>query len=482
MGSLWIREFKGGLDARRLPETTAGGTLVRAYDGHITQGGEFEQRAVFAPVWTCPPNTTVGLASTASKLVVFGHAAAAPAGLPANFVYQQLPHPTGEAIDRVASWTSFGEVVAAAARFNNGDRYAYLGSTRIVDTHAPPAVVGNPKPRVVFTHKKKLHIGAGPTLFFSAIKDGLDFGDDADGVGDGFIDMSFEIGASSQIQALAAYDAFAAVFFERNVMVWFLDVDPERDLPQQRINAAGTFGPRAVVPFRDSDLLFYDTTGIRSLRARDSSGAAMTVDIGSAIDAFTQAAYTACPEDRRELVSGVVDPLTGRVWIAIEDQIFVLSNYPETKVTAWSVYRPGFVVDDMAVFNSRVYLRSGDTIYVYGSETGPLAYAESVEAEAWLPYLDANVPAQAKHLRGLDVACRGAWELRVGYDPQNPSTSDLVARVEGTTYPWERVVIDQGGGTHIGLKLRSLAPVDATTPAVLASAMIHHDLDDQTDS
>lgn len=482
MGNLWIKELKGGLDARRLPETTAGGTLIRAYDGHITQGGEFEQRAAFVPVWTCPPNTTAGLGNTASKLVVFGHAAATPAGLPANFAYQRLPHPTGEAIDRVASWTPFGEELAAAARFANGDRYAYVGSSRIDDTHAPPAVTGNPKPHVVFTHKKKLHVGAGPTLFFSALKDGLDFGDGGTGTGDGFIDMSFEIGAASEIQALAAYEAYAAVFFESNVMVWFLDVDPSKDLPQQRVNSAGTFGPRAVVPFRDSDLLFYDTTGIRSLRARDSSGAAMTVDIGSAIDAFTQAAYIACPEDRRELVSGVVDPLTGRVWVAIEDQIFVLSYYPETNVTAWSVYRPGFVVDAMTVFNRRVYLRSGDAIYVYGSEAGPLAYDASVHAEAWLPYLDANVPAQVKHVRGLDVACRGEWEVRVGYDPQNPGTSDLVARVESTTYPWERIPVEQGGGTHIGLKFRVLSPVSATEPAVLASAMIHHDLDDQTDS
>ena len=117
MGSVWIREFKGGLDARRVPETTAGGTLIRAFDCHVTQGGEVEQRADFVRVWTAPPNTCVGLASTASELVVFGQAAAAPAGMPANVVYQQLPHPSGEAIERVASWTLFGEQVESPAGY-----------------------------------------------------------------------------------------------------------------------------------------------------------------------------------------------------------------------------------------------------------------------------------------------------------------------------------------------------------------------------
>ena len=48
MGTIWVREFTGGLDVRRLPETSPGGTLMRGLDCHITRGGEVEQRAVFA--------------------------------------------------------------------------------------------------------------------------------------------------------------------------------------------------------------------------------------------------------------------------------------------------------------------------------------------------------------------------------------------------------------------------------------------------
>src|SRR5206468_3229300 len=63
MGSIWVKEFTGGLDTRRLPETSPGGTLVKAIDGHINRGGEFEQRAAFVPVFPLPKGT-VGLAFT----------------------------------------------------------------------------------------------------------------------------------------------------------------------------------------------------------------------------------------------------------------------------------------------------------------------------------------------------------------------------------------------------------------------------------
>ena len=71
MGTIWVREFTGGLDARRLPETSAGGTLIRAKDCHINRGGEVEQRADFLKLYSAPLNATVGLAADRNGLVVF---------------------------------------------------------------------------------------------------------------------------------------------------------------------------------------------------------------------------------------------------------------------------------------------------------------------------------------------------------------------------------------------------------------------------
>jgi hypothetical protein len=140
------------------------------------------------------------------------------------------------------------------------------------------------------------------------------------------------------------------------------------------------------------------------------------------------------------------------------------------------------VVEGIAVLGDRVYLRSGDDFYVYGAESGPYTYSSDVHSEVWLPYLDANAPAQGKTLQGVDAAVRGTWEIRVGYDPGNLDATDLVARITKTTYVEPRTPVDQGSGTHIGLRFRVLAPASATQPARLSSAMIHHNLDDPTDS
>lgn len=473
------------MDKRRLPETSPGGTLILGEDCHVTQGGEIEQRAAFVPVWTAPPGSCVGLAATADFLYTFGHAASDPAGLPSTWLYRRLQHPGGEQLLRVSSWTPFGEgpdglaVVGTFQPSAAKDRWIFIGSTRVTDANAPPTV--GPEPFVIYPFVSKLFAGAGVTAFFSAVEDGTDYTTTASGAG--FVNMSFHINDNAAIRAFAPYENYLAIFFRKAIMIWQFDADPDNTLPIQTILGSGTFGLRSVLPFRNGDVLFYDPTGIRSLRARDSSGSALTVDIGSAIDELTRAAYLASGPggDTRELSCAIIEPLSGRAWFALGDTIFVLSQYDVTKVTAWTVYKPGFQIDGMAVFNDRVYLRSGDTFYVYGSEEGAYSY-EGVEAEVWLPYLDANQPAQEKQLLGLDIAARGTWEARVGYDPENLEATDLIARLVGSTYWKPRTPIEQGSGTHIGLRFRCTAPASATEPAVLSSVVVHHSLDDPEDA
>jgi hypothetical protein len=457
--------------------------LIFGQDCHITQGGEIEQRAVFVPLWTAPPGECVGLAADTVGLTVFGHAPDAPAGLPALFTYTQLAHPDGLQLQRTPSWTIFGPDIAVIGAFGtdpaNSERYMFVGDDLITDSQAPP-YLDDIQPFAIETFAKKLFAGAGTHLFFSKVLDGTDWSDTANGAG--VIDMAFEIGQNASVRALAPYEDLLAVFFQRAVMTWSVDPDPAATAPVQTLKGVGTFSSQTVVPYKGGDVIFYDPTGIRSLRARDSSKSAYTADIGSAIDVLTQAAYAATPVDRREMASAVIEPETGRIWIAIEDTIFVLSQYDVTKVTAWTVYKPGFVVDYMTVFDGRVYLRSGEEFYVYGSESGPYQYSDDVHAEAWLPYLDANQPAQVKHVLGVDVACRGAWEVRIGYDPENLAATDLLARVAGTTFGHARIPVDQGEGTHMSLRFKSIAARAVDAPATVSAAVIHHDLDDQEDS
>ena len=44
----------------------------------------------------------------------------------------------------------------------------------------------------------------------------------------------------------------------------------------------------------------------------------------------------------------------------------MFSYFPNSSVSAWSVYEPGFVIDNWAYDSKQVLCRSGDTIYSFG--------------------------------------------------------------------------------------------------------------------
>jgi hypothetical protein len=471
MGTIWIREFTGGLDARRLPETSPGGTLIRAKDCHINRGGEIEQRADFLHLYTAPLNATVGLAQDRNGLIVFGHVVSGPGDLPPFIRYMQLAHPTGEALVAVPSWTLFEGRVQAVGQFADGSSYLFDDGVRVSDADAPPNRAGSENPQALLTYQEKVFAGAGPVLFFSAIANPTAY----TGTGAGFIDMSTHARGADEITALARYQDFAAVFSRRTVQIWFLDPDPLLSRQVQVLSNTGTPSAQSVVEFGDSDVFYIDQSGIRSLRARDSSNNAFTTDIGSPIDPLVLDALASSTK-----INTAVEALDGRVWLAIGSTIFVFSYFPGSKVSAWSTYEPGFEIDDLVSFNDRVYVRSGDRFYVYGSRSGPYQFSDAVQAEAWMPYLDADRPSQSKLLHGFDLSCRGDWEVRVAMEPDRLDVSDLVARVAGQTFTTQRIAV-AASAKHISLRFRTLGPVSPTRPAILSSIVLHHDLADTED-
>ncbi|MEC5291591.1 MULTISPECIES: hypothetical protein [unclassified Aurantimonas] len=114
-----------------MPETTSGGVLIEATDGHITRGGEFEKRAAFVAAYTLPAGTT-GMYADAVGLIVFGHIA--DPGMPLGIRYQRLQHPDGiTALTRVLSEDLYAGKVYAVGEFADGSRHHFYDGTRVVD-------------------------------------------------------------------------------------------------------------------------------------------------------------------------------------------------------------------------------------------------------------------------------------------------------------------------------------------------------------
>lgn len=132
MGTIWVKEFTGGLDTRRMPVATSGGVLVKAQDGHISRGGEFEKRAAFVPTYTLPVGT-IGLAqSFTGGLYVFG--SEAPPTMPTGVTYQRLQHPDGvTALTRVLSYDLYADNIYVVGEFADGSIEHFYNGARVTD-------------------------------------------------------------------------------------------------------------------------------------------------------------------------------------------------------------------------------------------------------------------------------------------------------------------------------------------------------------
>ena len=328
----------------------------------------------------------------------------------------------------------------------------------------------------VRTYGSRVLTVSGPNLHGSGTQQPTKWTTDV--VGAYFVDMSKQAANSELLTAVAEYQELIAVFAERTILVWALGADPANNEKRQTLKNTGTASPRTVTQFGDADVFYLDESGLRSLKARDSSNAAATTDIGVPVDTLIVEKLRAMTTLERQRCIGLIEPQDGRFWLIMKDMIFVFSFFAGAKVSAWSTYIPAyfdedgerrtFSIDDAVVFRRRVYLRSGDRIFVYGGlETGQ--ELDKTQPEVWLPYLDAEKPAIKKPWVSYDAAVRGEWEVSAAMRPDDLTVSDSLGVIFRTTYNAEQLGM-AGESTHISLRFKGKP---TATRKVLSSCAIH---------
>jgi hypothetical protein len=480
-----IVDFRGGLDRRKSIVTLPGGALWQADNVLLTRGNELEKRRAFVKLYDLPAGT-LGLATNAANAFVFG-SAAAPAGMPDGVIYQQLDAGTGPAVAVVEDYTLFEGQLYVSARLTDGSVRHFFNGT-MVASWTPPAArampdavatalralgyhgtIGSP----VLTLGNRIYAGYGRVLFGSALGDPTMWtpGDTAR-PGALFIELSSNWGTDEKILGLEVYQGNLAVFMRDTIQIWRPDPDPKAFQLLQVLPNIGTMAPRSVIAFSDADVFFLADSGLRSLRARDSSSNATTSDIGTPIDPLLRDLQAAKPEPAGK-ARGQIEPANGRYWLAIDDEIYAFSYFPTAKVSAWTRLLPGFPVDEMEVIGNMMLLRSGNAIYAYEGTGG--AYGADYDCTVVLPMLDGDSPATKKQLQGLDAVVRNVWAVELGTDPAQPDTRELVATIHQPTYAMERLAVD-GYGSHFGFRLVHRA----AGAAGVASIMLHFDKGETT--
>lgn len=130
MGSIFIQNFKFGMDRRRLRMAGVPGTLWLGKNCHISRGGDIERAKAFSQTHTLPTSSTFGLAAVRGQLYTFG-SASTPAGMPADVQYQRLQSPDSTAMIEILDVKTFDGKFYVIARFASGHIYHFYNGTRV---------------------------------------------------------------------------------------------------------------------------------------------------------------------------------------------------------------------------------------------------------------------------------------------------------------------------------------------------------------
>jgi len=334
-------------------------------------------------------------------------------------------------------------------------------------------------PTFCFTFNDKVYLLAGSTVYFSAVAEPTVF-NDPDAVDNGYITLTNHYATPESLIAIASFQGRLVFFSRQGVQIWTTPADPASWQLNQVFEFIGTRSPLSVKTAGDFEVFFLDETGVRSLRVRDSTLNAFSEDLGNPIDDLVQAKLVASSEAQKDAACAIVEPSSKRYWLFLKDTIYVFSNFPSSKIAAWSKYLPTYALagvqttftpEKFVVYQGQVYCRAGNSLYRYGG-TDNNTYDNAV-ATVELPWLDAKTPATRKSSKGLNVVMSGAWTLQAGMDPVSGTLNDIFS---GTLSSFDKGIVpytDQG--THFKLK----AVTTGSTAAKLASLIYKFELGEE---
>jgi len=387
----------------------AGGlrTLTNAF---INAGGEVEKRKKLATLQSLGVGT-YGLAGVDNKLYVFGTLSPGSVSVTPPVYYQQLvPAPSlglGVTIDRILDVDVFAATLYTVVRFTDGTVRHFYGSAQVAGQGTAAR-----------TFKTKVYAAEGANVRFSAVNAPNDWA----GTGSGLIDVTAQDAGSADIIGLENYYNYLALLGRRSIQLWSMAADPAQNQYIQTLSSTGLFAPNGAARYGNGDVLFLSDTGIRSIRARDSSNAAVLNDIGSPIDSLVIARRLSMSQTDAERIRALTDPLSGHFWLIWGSTVYVLAYYPATKVTAWSTYELGFTADYAAVAGNRIAIRTGDTIYLYGGADGDTYPGDDEQVvTVELPFIGKRKPASEANWDVTSAAVTNEWHVYVLPDPNDES-------------------------------------------------------------
>jgi hypothetical protein len=277
------------------------------------------------------------------------------------------------------------------------------------------------------TYNQRVYSSAYSLLEYCALNDPTTWGSGTAG----FINMTNQDANNDPLVGIQQYQNRIAIFSRSNVQIWILAVDPSLNTFQQSVQNTGSLSNRATSQYGNIDVFYLDTTGERSIRARDASNAPAVNDVGVAVDSFIQEYMATLSGKQISRACAVIEPIDGRYWLAMHNRMFVYSFFPGSKISAWTYYDltdeiGSNDISEMVRSGSRVYIRSGDNIHLYGGDTNAVYPSDNeIPTKISLPFLSASKPATTKGINGFDVGLTGEWQATLLVRPDDDTQGRL---------------------------------------------------------
>jgi hypothetical protein len=492
MSILKIENFKYGLDSRRNELAATLGTLAGLENAHINQGGEVEKRRGF-DTNVAVVDDSFGLEGTSEGLVVFAW--------PTNsVVVTELTDGTPltvKLLDPGVAAVTLTEIVSSCviqdttfviAKFSNDEKYLFFGTTLV-----NPLPTNMTDPTCCIAFKNQVFVLSGQYIFASKVNEPLIWTGSDLGVTE--LNIGQHGTGYEEYITMKPYQDKLAIFSDLSIQIWNIDPDDAKWAISQVLNNTGIVSSLSAVGIGELDTIYLSPSGVRSLRARESTLNAITTDIGSPVDQRIIDKLATCTQAELNGICGVAEPLSSRYWLFVKDTIYVLSYYPTLKITAWSEYTPSvesptvtyltFTVSKFLIYRNRLFLRAyiaslpegfRDVLLFHGQlssqgqawEQG-LVYDYS-EVEIETPWLDMNEPTYMKMVKGIDAVFDGTWSVYAKTGYRNANTAwELVAENVTAATPEGQFFSYVRACTHLKLKFTTTSQDRPT----LSSIMIH---------
>ena len=404
MASITFDKANGGLDVRRGPSVSEANRLRQADNVYITTGGNLQKRPCLTKVATLEAGTVGLIAGNGVLNTFYGDVYTTITHANTFFKSNLVSH---NLITPQTTKVHFGEVfngfLYVAVEYSNGSiLHHYLDGTtptRIVDVNCPNT-------KEVIKQQSKIYAKGNQNVRYCATNIPRDWTAANDA---GFLPTGVQAIGSTTCTALGQFGkSKLTVFSEDGIQVWSVDPNPSLNAIDSIVPNIGTRYSKSPIGF-GGDIFFLSDQGYRSITVSNQTDNLRDVDIGSAIDLSVLPTLTASSDPISVFYAGL-----GQFWSIDGNTVWVYSFSRTAKLSAWSKFILPITVNDRAVLNGNLYLRSGDTVYVMDKDVFTDDGAvPTVTIE--MPFLDFKTPGVLKQITGVDTIGIGNATLKLKY-------------------------------------------------------------------